>query len=108
MPGQTYQNRQREAELREEPSQIHRAGEHQGKPEHLTGQEHSRQSLEHGRHAEPKRETPTVGHGIVAFGHAEIAARAHELWEERGCPEGSPEEDWFRATEELRSAAVSR
>jgi len=31
----------------------------------------------------------------------EIAMRAYFLWEERGRPEGSPEEDWFRAQEEL-------
>ena len=29
-----------------------------------------------------------------------IAARAYELWIERGCPIGSPEEDWFRAEQE--------
>jgi len=27
----------------------------------------------------------------------EIAIRAYHLWQERGCPIGSPEEDWFRA-----------
>lgn len=32
----------------------------------------------------------------------EIAARAHSCWHERGCPEGSPEEDWYRAEQELR------
>ena len=32
----------------------------------------------------------------------EIALRAHRLWEERGCPIGSPEGDWFRAAEEIR------
>jgi hypothetical protein len=33
----------------------------------------------------------------------QIAARAHELWQERGCPVGSPDADWFRAEEELRN-----
>ena len=33
----------------------------------------------------------------------EIAQLAYELWQSRGCPEGSPEEDWFRAVEELQS-----
>jgi hypothetical protein len=32
----------------------------------------------------------------------EIARRAYECWNERGCPEGSPEEDWHRAERELR------
>jgi hypothetical protein len=31
-----------------------------------------------------------------------IAARAYELWQERGSPIGSPEADWFRAVEELK------
>lgn len=33
----------------------------------------------------------------------EIAARAYSCWHQRGCPEGSPEEDWRRAEEELRA-----
>ena len=33
-----------------------------------------------------------------------IAMRAYECWHERGCPEGSPEVDWHRAENELRSA----
>ena len=28
---------------------------------------------------------------------------AFQFWTERGCPEGSPEDDWFRAERELRS-----
>jgi hypothetical protein len=31
----------------------------------------------------------------------EIAALAHALWQARGCPEGSPEEDWFQAKQAL-------
>lgn len=27
---------------------------------------------------------------------------AYQFWLERGCPVGSPEDDWFRAQEELR------
>ena len=27
----------------------------------------------------------------------EIAVLAYQFWQERGCPEGSPEEDWYRA-----------
>jgi hypothetical protein len=40
--------------------------------------------------------------------HEEIALRACRLWEERGCPIGSPEEDWFRADEEIRSEQAVR
>lgn len=33
----------------------------------------------------------------------DVALRAHGLWEERGRPEGSPDEDWFRAIEQYYS-----
>ena len=32
-----------------------------------------------------------------------IARLAHSYWEERGCPNDSPGEDWFRAEAELRN-----
>ena len=38
----------------------------------------------------------------------ERSLRAHRLWEERGCPIGSPEEDWLRAEEEIRSEQADR
>ncbi len=31
----------------------------------------------------------------------QIAALANALWRERGCPEGSPELDWFQAEQQL-------
>ena len=34
-------------------------------------------------------------------GRHEIEALAHELWIQRGCPEGSPDEDWFQSEREL-------
>jgi hypothetical protein len=42
--------------------------------------------------------------------HEQIAALAYALWQERGCPEGSPEVDWFKAEalaaeEELKASA---
>jgi hypothetical protein len=30
------------------------------------------------------------------------ALLAYEFWRARGCPEGSPEQDWFLAEEQLR------
>ena len=33
--------------------------------------------------------------------HEQIASLAYALWQERGYPEGSPEEDWFRAEQAL-------
>jgi len=34
--------------------------------------------------------------------HEEIAVLAYSYWEARGYQGGSPEEDWFRAEQELR------
>jgi hypothetical protein len=39
--------------------------------------------------------------------HDAIAERAHELWRQRGCPEGSAEQDWFEAEEQLRGKFIS-
>lgn len=33
--------------------------------------------------------------------HESIAALAYQLWEARGCPEGSPEQDWHQAQQML-------
>jgi len=33
--------------------------------------------------------------------HKDIAQLAYLYWEARGCPFGSPEEDWFRAERDL-------
>lgn len=32
----------------------------------------------------------------------QIAALAYSLWQTRGCPEGTPDEDWYSAEEILR------
>jgi Protein of unknown function (DUF2934) len=37
---------------------------------------------------------------------AEIRALAFELWQARGCPEGSPEVDWLSAEELLRESGT--
>jgi hypothetical protein len=37
--------------------------------------------------------------------HEELARLAYSYWIERGCPEGSPDEDWFRAETTLREQA---
>ncbi|HEY1755447.1 MAG TPA: DUF2934 domain-containing protein [Bryobacteraceae bacterium] len=37
----------------------------------------------------------------------EISQRAYAIWRQKGCPEGSAEEDWFEAAEQLRAKANS-
>jgi hypothetical protein len=38
----------------------------------------------------------------------EITRLAFQFWTERGCPIGTPEEDWLRAEAEVRSRASKR
>ena len=101
--GSHYENHQRAAELHDGAAHAHRVAVRQGKQDHLTGKEHSRQDLEHSQDAHQHAQAATNGHGIVQFGHDDIAVLAHRLWQARGCPDGSPQEDWFHAAEELRS-----
>jgi phage tail sheath protein FI len=35
--------------------------------------------------------------------HSQIQERAYELWQQRGCPEGSSEQDWLQAESEFRN-----
>ena len=46
----------------------------------------------------------------AAFDAREVEERAYLSWIERGCPMGSPEEDWYRAERELiaRFATASK
>jgi len=39
-------------------------------------------------------------------GEEAIAKLAYELWLQRSCPEGTAEEDWFRAEDLLRAGAA--
>jgi hypothetical protein len=40
--------------------------------------------------------------------HEQVAILAYHLWQERGCPEGSPETDWLQAEQELQPTAEPR
>ncbi len=106
--GSHYENHQRAAELHDAAAHAHRVAEQQGQKDHLTGHEHSRIALEHSQAAHQHTQAAINEHGIATFGHAEIEALAYELWQARGCPDGSPQEDWFHAAEELRSRASAR
>ncbi len=105
--GSHYENLHQASELHDltEHENSAAAAQH-GKQDHKTGNERTWQALEHSHEAHQQtgqtRQKTTNEHGIVTFGHAEIAALAYELWEARGRPEGSSEEDWFRAAEKLR------
>ncbi len=46
---------------------------------------------------------PDADPAEYAASQEEISARALECWYERGCPDGSPEVDWHRAEQEVRT-----
>jgi hypothetical protein len=101
--GSHYENHPRAEELRHGAAHAHETGELHGMAEHPTDHEQSRHAQEHSPDADRFSSHGTTGHGVAAFGHDDIAARAHQHWLARGGPEGSPWQDWFRAVEELRS-----
>jgi len=39
--------------------------------------------------------------------HQRVAQIAYQLWLERGCPGGSPDDDWFRAERTLQFSLVA-
>ena len=49
--------------------------------------------------AAPRVQANSTGTGPA---HEEIAALAYSLWQARGCPEGTPEEDWLNAERTLK------
>lgn len=105
-----YENHQRAAELHDTAAHTHlTAAEAHEKQDHQTGQERTRQALEHSQqphqHAGQAHQNGVNEHGVSTFGHEDVATLAYALWQARGCPEGSPEEDWFRAAQELRARA---
>ena len=55
----------------------------------------------------PKKRKPAAKKQTPAAPPAweDIARLAEKYWAERGWPEGSPEQDWLRAEQELRTAS---
>ena len=56
------------------------------------------------RKAAAKKQTPTPT-PPPAPSREEIARLAEKYWAERGWPQGSPEQDWLRAEQELKTAS---
>jgi hypothetical protein len=58
--------------------------------------------------SEPKKETPIPETVAACYpSPEEISLQAFLYWEARGYQGGSPEEDWLRAEEELRTRALA-
>jgi hypothetical protein len=54
--------------------------------------------------AEPNADARPRGLQVARsqLSYERVAEQAYRYWQERGCPEGSPEEDWFRAEQDLQ------
>jgi hypothetical protein len=107
-----HESQQIATEHRDLAAHAHEAGaEHHGKEDRLTGHESSRQNLEHSNQAYLQSQKEHQGngaeHGASGLAHEvtpqEVGILAYQLWQTRGCPEGSPDEDWFHAIRVLRS-----
>jgi hypothetical protein len=109
--GSHYENHQRAAELHDGAAHAHRvAAEAHEKQDHQSGHELSRRALEHSheahRHTKQAHKQDLNGKGADPLRHEDIALEAYGLWQARGCPAGSPDEDWFLAHQELATRAV--
>jgi hypothetical protein len=103
--GSSDQHHQRAAELHDGAAHAHLvAAEAHEKQDHKTGHERSRQALEHSQTAHLRTAADAdKGNGLAhELAHDDVAILAHQLWEFRGRPHGSPEQDWFQATEQLQ------
>jgi hypothetical protein len=111
--GSHYGNHQRAAELHENAAHAHlTAADAHEKNDHQTGHERSRQALEHSQQAfehteKMHREAVNERRGAIP-GHGEISELAYSLWQGRGCPQGSPDQDWLQAAHQLRAAQAHR
>ena len=112
MKNSMHDSQQKAAEYHNLAAHAHRtAAVHQGQEDHQSGHEHSRQALEHSntayQHSLGMHQKATTDHVVIVrpqeAREEDIPVLAYKLWQARGCPEGSPQEDWFRAVEELES-----
>ena len=55
--------------------------------------------------ATAKSRKPAAKKQAAAPSKEEITRLAEKYWAERGWPEGSPEQDWLRAEQELKTAS---
>jgi len=106
--GSHYENHPSAVELHNYAAHAHQVAEQHKQQTHLSGTEQSRQAHEHSTAVHRAGEVSTNRHGLATFNHHDIEVLAYELWEARGCPIGSPEEDWCRALEELRASVHAR
>jgi hypothetical protein len=47
---------------------------------------------------------PDLNSLLAALEHERIATLAYFYWQQRGCPNGSPDDDWLRAEQHIRES----
>ncbi len=64
---------------------------------------HEHPGHHHHRESRDQDGASRVNHDVEqdAPGNGEIEMLAYRYWQDRGCPDGCPEEDWYRAEREL-------
>ncbi len=68
----------------------------------ITGEERSKMQAKLNRLQKMLEALSAVGSNLTPA-EDDIAVLARAVWEARGCPEGVPEEDWFRAERALKA-----
>ena len=48
-----------------------------------------------------EEQSSSVSQHRKGLAHHDVSSRAYELWQERGCPDGSAEEDWLQAERQV-------
>ncbi len=106
--GSHYENHQRARELAAAGTHAHDvAAVHNDKSDHLAAHERTRHAEEYAVHAlEHMHQSVRKSASPADFSHSDIAKLAYHLWSQRGCPQGSPEEDWFHAVDQLRDGGA--
>ncbi len=51
----------------------------------------------------PANDIETTGNDLPSPAREQIAQLAYSFWQARGCQGGSPEEDWYRAEQDLQT-----
>jgi hypothetical protein len=54
-------------------------------------------------HSSQKLQEPAA-FSAQEFSHERCSELAYALWQQRGCPEGSADEDWFEAERQMRNS----
>ncbi len=73
----------------------------------MSNRKHNGSSDQHHQRSAEMHDNPAHVHLVAAAethgnqNHHDLALRAHSLWEARGRPEGSPDEDWFHAAQQI-------